>query len=46
MSDRKDKRRGKIFDYVCIPKGITKSDIDFTNYEIEDFIKQIMTLKD
>lgn len=48
MSDRKDKRRGKIFDYVCIPKDVNTKDmgIDFTTWEVEDFIRQIMTLKD
>lgn len=48
MSDRKDKRKSKIFDYVCIPKGVNKGeiDIDFTKWETEEFLKEVMKLKD
>ena len=48
MSDRKDKRKKDVFDYVCIPKGVNKgeNDIDFTKYDTEDFLKEVMKLKD
>jgi len=48
MDDRKDKRKSKVFDYVCVPKGVNQGelDIDFTNWKIEDFLREIMKLKD
>lgn len=48
MSDRKDPRKKDIFDYVCVPKGVNTGDmdIDFTTWEVEEFLKQIMKLKD
>lgn len=48
MLDRKDKRFREIFDYVCIPKKVNEGelDIDFTKYDVEKFLKEIMILKD
>ncbi|NPV13248.1 MAG: hypothetical protein HPY57_15925 [Ignavibacteria bacterium] len=47
MKDRNDKRMFFVFDYVCQPKGVNKGDIDidFTKWKIEDFLKEIMKLK-
>lgn len=48
MKDRNDKRMFFVFDYVCQPKGVNKGkiNIDFTKWEVEDFLKEIMKLKD
>ena len=48
MSDRKDKRRDKVFSDICIPNDINQGelDIDFSKYSVEEFLKEIMTLKD
>ena len=48
MSDRKDSRIDKVFSDICIPNGINDGeiDIDFSNYSVEDFLKEIMKLKD
>ena len=48
MSDRKDTRIDKVFSDICIPNGINEGelDIDFSKYSVEEFLKEIMTLKD
>jgi len=47
MSDRKDTRIDKVFSDVCIPNNINQGDldIDFTKYSVEEFLKEIMKLK-
>jgi hypothetical protein len=47
MSDRKDPRIDKVFSDICIPNGVNVNDIDvdFSKYSIEDFLKEIMKLK-
>lgn len=48
MSDRKDTRIDKVFLDICIPNGVNQGniDIDFSKYSVEEFLKEIMTLKD
>lgn len=48
MSDRNDPRIDKVFSYICIPSGINNEeiDVDFSKYSVEDFLKEIMKLKD
>jgi len=48
MTDRKDKRKQFVFDYICQPKDVNSGelDIDFTTWKIEDFLREIMKLKD
>lgn len=48
MSDRKDPRIDKVFSDVCIPNGVNQGelDIDFSKYSVEEFLKEIMKLKD
>ena len=48
MSDRKDPRINKVFSDICIPNDINQGelDIDFSKYSVEEFLKEIMTLKD
>ena len=48
MSDRKDPRIDKVFSDICIPNGVNQKelDIDFSKYSVEEFLKEIMTLKD
>jgi hypothetical protein len=48
MSDRKDPRIDKVFSDICIPNGINqgKLDIDFSKYSVEEFLKEIMSIKD
>lgn len=48
MSDRKDPRIDKVFSDICIPNGVNQDelDIDFSKYSVEEFLKEIMTLKD
>jgi hypothetical protein len=48
MSDRKDTRINVVFQDVCIPNNINegKLDIDFSKYSVEEFIKEIVKLKD
>lgn len=48
MTDRKDTRKKDVFDYVCIPNGSNEGDldIDFTKWEVQDFLKEVMKLKD
>ena len=48
MSDRKDTRINKVFEDVCIPNGVNQGelDIDFSKYSVEEFLKEIMKLKD
>lgn len=48
MSDRKDNRIDRVFSDICIPNGINQGeiDVDFSNYSTEEFLKEIMKLKD
>lgn len=48
MSDRKDKRINKIFDYVLKPKGVNEGsvDINFSKYSVDEFLKEIIKIKD
>lgn len=48
MSDRKDPRIDKVFSDICIPNGVNQKelDIDFSKYSVEEFIREIMTIKD
>ena len=48
MSDRKDSRIKKVFSDICIPNGVNQDelDIDFSKYSVEEFLKEIMKLKD
>lgn len=48
MLDRKDDRIDKVFSNICIPNGINQGelDIDFSKYSVEEFLKEIMKLKD
>lgn len=48
MSDRNDPRIDKVFSDICIPNGVNQKelDIDFSKYSVEEFLKEIMTLKD
>lgn len=48
MLDRKDPRIDKVFSDVCIPNNVNKGeiDIDFSKYSVEEFLKEIMKLKD
>lgn len=48
MSDRKDPRIDKVFSDICIPNNINQGDldVDFSKYSVEEFLKEIMTLKD
>lgn len=47
MKDRNDPRIDRVFSYVCIPNNINDSelDIDFSKYSVEEFLKEIMKLK-
>ena len=47
MLDRKDPRIDKVFSDICIPNGVNQKelDINFSNYSVEEFIKEIMKLK-
>jgi hypothetical protein len=47
MSDRKDVRIDKVFSDICIPNGINQGDldIDFSKYSVEEFLKEIIKLK-
>lgn len=47
MSDRKDPRIDKVFSDICIPNGVNQNelDIDFSNYSVEKFLKEVMKLK-
>ena len=47
MSDRKDPRIDKVFSDICIPNGVNEGelDIDFSKYSVEEFLKEIMKLK-
>jgi hypothetical protein len=47
MSDRKDQRIDKVFSDICIPNNINQGDldVDFSNYSVEEFLKEIMKLK-
>ena len=48
MSDRKDDRIDKVFKDTCFPNNVNSEeiDIDFSKYTVEDFLKEIMKLKD
>jgi len=48
MKDRKDNRLKHTFKYICKPHGVNrkKLNIDFSKYDTESFLKEIMTLKD
>ena len=48
MSDRNDSRIDKVFSDICIPNDINQGelDIDFSKYSVEEFLKEIMKLKD
>lgn len=48
MSDRNDPRINKVFEYVCIPNGVNHGevDIDFSRYDTQTFLKELMKLKD
>jgi hypothetical protein len=47
MSDRKDNRIDRVFSDICIPNNINEGelDIDFSKYSVEEFLKEIMKLK-
>lgn len=47
MSDRKDPRIDKVFSDICIPNGVNQKelDIDFSKYSVEEFLKEVMKLK-
>jgi hypothetical protein len=47
MSDRNDARIDKVFSDICIPNDINQGelDIDFSKYSVEDFLREIMKLK-
>lgn len=47
MSDRKDSRIDRVFSDICIPNGVNQKelDIDFSKYSVEEFLKEIMKLK-
>jgi hypothetical protein len=47
MSDRKDPRIDKVFSDICIPNGVNggELDIDFSGYSVEEFLREIMKLK-
>lgn len=47
MSDRNDSRIDKVFSDICIPNGVNQKelDIDFSKYSVEEFLKEIMKLK-
>lgn len=48
LDDNKDKRKFLIFNYVCVPNGVNKKDcdIDFTQWDIDTFLTEVMKLKD
>ena len=48
MSDRQDTRIDKVFQDICIPNGVNQKeiDIDFSKYSVEEFLKEIMKIKD
>lgn len=47
MLDRKDPRIDKVFSDICIPNNINQGDldVDFSKYSVEEFLKEIMKLK-
>lgn len=47
MSDRKDPRIDSVFSDICIPNNINQGelDIDFSKYSVEEFLREIMKLK-
>jgi hypothetical protein len=47
MSDRKDNRIDRVFSDICIPNGVNggELDIDFSGYSVEEFLREIMKLK-
>jgi hypothetical protein len=47
MSDRKDNRIDRVFSDICIPNNINEGelDVDFSKYSVEEFLREIMKLK-
>lgn len=47
ISDRKDPRIDKVFSDICIPNNVNGGDIDidFSKYSVEEFLREIMKLK-
>ena len=47
MSDRKDPRIDRVFSDICIPNNVNQGelDIDFTKYSVDEFIREIMKIK-
>ena len=47
MSDRKDNRIDRVFSDICIPNNINQGelDVDFSKYSVEEFLREIMKLK-
>ena len=47
MSDRNDPRIDKVFSDICIPNNINQGDldVDFSKYSVEEFLKEVMKLK-
>ena len=47
MSDRKDRRIDRVFQDICIPNNVNVGylDIDFSKYSVEEFLREIMKLK-
>ena len=48
MLDRNDKRIVEVFENICIPTGVNTGDvnIDFKKYSVEQFLEEVMKLKD
>lgn len=47
MSDRIDNRIDRVFSNICIPNNINggELDIDFSKYSVEEFLREIIKLK-
>jgi hypothetical protein len=47
MSDRKDTRIDRVFQDIYIPNNINEGelDVDFSKYSVEEFLREIMKLK-
>ena len=47
MKDRNDPRIDRVFSDICIPNGVNQKElaIDFSKYSVEEFLKEIMKLK-
>jgi hypothetical protein len=48
MLDRNDERIVEVFENICIPTGVNTGDvnIDFKKYSVEQFLEEVMKLKD